>query len=405
MSLFCYLLISLEGSLGYKIKVVERTGSKLKDLFPLTNLWGGSKCVRSDCVTCNQGGEELPDCFRRNLVYESICVKCNPGARNPGPLREPNQDLPSIYVGETSRSIAERSREHWDDFKSMKTDSHIMKHHWTHHQGEGEPEFHFKVVKHFKSALSRQVGEAIRLERRGVSSLNSKGEYSRCKISRLVLEQPVEKESQSMEEVESQRIDYREGEEALLNRRKSWEKGGRKPTIKMGEKRGIEGATEQKGGSKQKKRRKYAPVGANWGVDEPGEMMNLNKTLESSRKIDGPSAPPQPINIVRETLSDRISGTKIEDGEHGHEGDGIERVQDGGGVEHANVLKCEVRKKILQLIQGQNEMKQELFVIRNKQETVPIQQDLVKTPNKRTYAEAASTPTLCSSPNTSPRVP
>ena len=94
------------------------------------------------------------------------------------------------------------------------------------------------------------------------------------------------------------------------------------------------------------KRRKYAPVGANWGVDEPGEMMNLNKTLESSRKIDGPSAPPQPINIVRETLSDRISGTKIEDGEHGHEGDGIERVQDGGGVEHANVLKCEVRKKM-----------------------------------------------------------
>ena len=87
-------------------------------------------------------------------------------------------------------SIAERSREHWDDFKSIKTDLHIMK-----HQGEGEPEFHFKVGKHFKSALSRQVGEAIRLERRGVSSLNSKGEYNRCKISRLVLEQPMEKES------------------------------------------------------------------------------------------------------------------------------------------------------------------------------------------------------------------
>ena len=135
-------------------------------------------------------GEELPNCFRRNLVYESICVKCNPGARNPGPLREPNQDLPSVYVGETSRSRAERSREHWDDFKSIKTDLHIMK-----HQGEGEPEFQFKVVKHFKSAPTRQVGETIRLERRGFSSLNSKGEYNRCKISRLVLEQPVEKES------------------------------------------------------------------------------------------------------------------------------------------------------------------------------------------------------------------
>ena len=71
------------------------------------------------------------------------------------------------------------------------------------------------------------------------------------------------------------------------------------------------------------------------------------------------------------------------------------------GLEHMEVM----RKMLLQLIQGQNEMKQELFVIRNKQETVPIQQDLVETPNKRTYAEAASTPTVCSLPNTSPRVP
>ena len=69
------------------------------------------------------------------------------------------------------------------------------------------------------------MGEAIRLERRGVSSLNSKGEYNKCKISRLVLEQPVEKENQSMEEVELQRMDYRAGEEALLKRRIPWEKG------------------------------------------------------------------------------------------------------------------------------------------------------------------------------------
>ena len=77
----------LEGILGYKIKVIERTGSKLKDLFPLTNLWGGRKFEREDCVTCNQGGEELPDCTRRNLVYESICLKCNPGEKNKGPLK------------------------------------------------------------------------------------------------------------------------------------------------------------------------------------------------------------------------------------------------------------------------------------------------------------------------------
>ena len=88
-------------------------------------------------------------------------MKCNPGAKNKGPLKEPRQDLPSVYVGETSRSIAERSKEHWEDFRSQKEDSHILKHHWTHHMGEGEPEFLFKIVKHHRSALGRQVGEAI----------------------------------------------------------------------------------------------------------------------------------------------------------------------------------------------------------------------------------------------------
>ena len=43
-----------------------------------------------------------------------------------------------------------------------------------------------KVVQHHRSALSRQVGEAIRIRRRGLT-LNSKGEYNRCSISRLTL--------------------------------------------------------------------------------------------------------------------------------------------------------------------------------------------------------------------------
>ena len=45
----------------------------------------------------------------------------------------------------------------------------------------------FKVVKYHKTALSRQVGEAIRLRRRGEHVLNSKGEYNRCQIQRLTL--------------------------------------------------------------------------------------------------------------------------------------------------------------------------------------------------------------------------
>ena len=99
--------------LGFRIKVVERTGTSLKSTLPNTNPWAGAHCSREDCTTCNQAGEEKIECTKRNLVYEHICVDCNPGALNKGELKEPNTEVPSIYVGEDARSIFERSKVNW----------------------------------------------------------------------------------------------------------------------------------------------------------------------------------------------------------------------------------------------------------------------------------------------------
>ena len=38
-------------------------------------------------------------------------MKCNPEAKKKGPLENMNMAIPSIYVGETARSVQERSRE------------------------------------------------------------------------------------------------------------------------------------------------------------------------------------------------------------------------------------------------------------------------------------------------------
>ena len=182
----------MEQTIGFKIKVVEHAGTKLKDMFSLTNLWGGSQCERKDCTTCTQEGEEISDCKRRGIVYESICVKCNPGATRPGPLKSVNKEVPSVYVGETSRSMYERAGEHWKAFHKRNTDSHIWKHHLVHHEGVGEPEMTFKVVGTFKSALPRQIFEAVRIRRRGDDVLNSKGEYNRSRIHRLTIDRGEE---------------------------------------------------------------------------------------------------------------------------------------------------------------------------------------------------------------------
>ena len=179
----------LQGLLGGGIKVVERTGTPLVRQFPLTRLWEGTPCPRSDCVTCTQGGGgEIYPCSRRNVVYENICLICHPEAAEKEGKLEEGVASQAVYVGESARSIYERSREHWDDYVKGETDSHILKHHVLAHGGRGEPQFHFRPVRFHRTALGRQLHEAVRIRRRGGEVvLNSKGEYNRCEIARLVL--------------------------------------------------------------------------------------------------------------------------------------------------------------------------------------------------------------------------
>ena len=111
------VLQRLEGVVRFKVKVAERTGSKMKDVLSNTNPWAGAHCGRVDCITCNQLNEEMPECTKRSLVYENICLQCNPDAAKKGPLLKHNMDIPSVYVGETARSVKERALEHWAAFR------------------------------------------------------------------------------------------------------------------------------------------------------------------------------------------------------------------------------------------------------------------------------------------------
>ena len=182
-------LARLEPTLGFKIKVVERTGRSIQSMFSQTNLWGDTLCGREPCVTCYQEGEDKPDCTRVGVVYESICTKCNPSALKKGELRSQESAAPSLYVGESSRSIQERAREHWDAAIKKEEKSHMTRHQGLVHPGE-QPEFTFKLVSTHKTALSRQIREAVRIRRRGgaASILNSRSEFNRCHIPRLVVE-------------------------------------------------------------------------------------------------------------------------------------------------------------------------------------------------------------------------
>ena len=59
------------------------------------------------------------------------------------------------------------------------------------HQGRGNPNFNFRIIKNCGSSLERQVREAVRIQMRGVV-LNKKGTYNRCKLTRLVVDRDWE---------------------------------------------------------------------------------------------------------------------------------------------------------------------------------------------------------------------
>ena len=54
---------------GFRIKVVERSGTPLRLMFPLSKVGEGG-------VTCTQEsrGERLPPCTKRSVLYENICL-------------------------------------------------------------------------------------------------------------------------------------------------------------------------------------------------------------------------------------------------------------------------------------------------------------------------------------------
>ena len=196
-------------TLGFGIRIVERAGSPLKNSFSATNLWDSMQCGRVDCVPSKQGAEKLQPCYKSSLVYENICQTCNPGAEPGKEQAEIRADIPTLYVGETSRSLHERMKEHWGAKKSKKEENHMFIHHQNEHRGEEEPRFMVRAVKFYKSALSRQLGEAVRIRRRGGqgSILNSKSEYDRCRIPRLVLEEKEEEQIKYLEEDEQRELD------------------------------------------------------------------------------------------------------------------------------------------------------------------------------------------------------
>ena len=200
------------------------------------------------------------------------------------------RDIPSLYVGETAKSIMERAGEHWADGLAGKEESHMADHQAMAHEGE-QPKFNSSVVKQCTSSLERQVREAVRIQMRGLV-LNRKGTFNRCKLTRLVVD--TEWEDKVWKESWAQREDPTgEGEEE------------EHLSILPKEKRGREGS-----GVAAKKAKRDNDAGYIWGESVSEQGAARKAFLESMEvAVPGPGATQsklQPVTgmawVVREML-------------------------------------------------------------------------------------------------------
>ena len=160
---------------GFKIKVVEQSGTKLKDLLHGRDPFKKQNCGHEDCLVCGTGGKG--NCRKENITYVISCTEeCN------------EKDL---YKGETSYNAYTRGDEHLKKYESNNPKSMLVQHCNIVHDGR-RVKFRMDVTGSFHhDTTKRQITEGLQIEETPKNRLmNSKSEWNtpqmpQCVVRRL----------------------------------------------------------------------------------------------------------------------------------------------------------------------------------------------------------------------------
>ena len=161
---------------GYRLKIVERSGTTLEMLLHKSDPWQGIDCEREGCLLCEtkqKTGKNLgQDCHKRSIVYLSYCMDCEEGQNKDIEDRcgedkekleeERKKTRRHIYIGETARSCFERLKEHQSDMRQLKVNSHMLRHIVEKHEGQNYEEVTFgvRIVRTARTSFERQITES-----------------------------------------------------------------------------------------------------------------------------------------------------------------------------------------------------------------------------------------------------
>ena len=128
-----------------RVRFIERGGLKLTDQLVRKNPWGSQDCGRGDCPVC-VGGEEkqVGKCVEECTVYKITCLGCH------------LDGVDAHYLGETSRVLYQRSKDHLAALEGRRKDSVLWSHCVDYH-GSTQQEFKVVIIRKLFTPLSRQV--------------------------------------------------------------------------------------------------------------------------------------------------------------------------------------------------------------------------------------------------------
>ena len=166
------------GSRLDRIRVVERLGPTLENLLCKGSPWKFRGCSRIDCFPCQHGEGAWGDCESESVNYTISCLEC----------KKKGKDVE--YLGESARTMYDRGAEHLNDLLTQAKGKPLWEHVREDHDGEIQTSwFRMKLVKKSRSALQRQIREALEIEGSGAEVvLNRKGEWNGSRIPRIRVE-------------------------------------------------------------------------------------------------------------------------------------------------------------------------------------------------------------------------
>ena len=133
---------SIARRLGYTIKLAEKAGLQVARLFD--RVFVGNKCERNDCYVCMHGGDKKTRCMWTNMMYEALCVTC----LESGDGDNDKNKCMVKYIGESSRCLSERSKEHIEGLLHGDDKNFVIKHRADKHIDMNEPPvIKFIVIK------------------------------------------------------------------------------------------------------------------------------------------------------------------------------------------------------------------------------------------------------------------